>query len=243
MDEADINLNLGVSSGCEEMEEEQPISGILAEGRNKKERREQQVDLTKEAEERRENEQRLEKRGRQDDEEIIEEDGFVTVGKAADQFIPLIKVCDKPNNEFRPKPYWTPELSHSIAQRRLALKIFRNNPTPDNLTTLERLTAATKTAIQRARSNDWQTYCSSIDEQTSSSDMWKRMGWIKGIHSSRSYISNEQKLELLCTLAPDYTGRQSFHSFKSNNSELDNSFTIQEMTHCFKRKDTAPGND
>uniref|UniRef100_A0A2A4JBT8 RNase H type-1 domain-containing protein n=1 Tax=Heliothis virescens TaxID=7102 RepID=A0A2A4JBT8_HELVI len=111
------------------------------------------------------------------------------VEKAADQFIPLIKVCDKPNNEFRPKPYWTPQLSHSIAQRRLALKNFRNNPTPDNLSTLERIAGATKTAIQRARSNDWQAYCSSIDEQTSSSDMWKRMGWIKDSKSSLQHLA------------------------------------------------------
>lgn len=171
-------------------------------------------------------------------------DNFIRqVNKAADQHIPIKKGCDKQNNGFRPKSYWTPTLSHLVAQRRLALKKFRSNPTPDNLTNLEQKTNIAKTAIQQANTNDWQTYCSSIDERTSSSEMWKRMAWVKGIQSSRSYVSNEQKIELLCNLAPDYMTRQPYYNFKSNNIDLENSFTMQEMTHCFKRKDTAPGND
>lgn len=107
------------------------------------------------------------------------------VNKAADECIPFIKVCNNPTNGFRPKSYWNPTLSHLVAQRRLALKNFRRNPTTSNLSVLELKTKAAKKAISKEKLKDWQNYCSSVDEQTSSSEMWKRMGWIKGRASPR----------------------------------------------------------
>lgn len=170
-------------------------------------------------------------------------DNFIEqVNKAADENIPVLKYCNNPESRFRPKPYWNPTLSRLVAQRRLALKNFRGNPTPSNLTTLENITEVAKTAIAQAKTADWQGYCSSIDEQTSSSDMWKRMGWTKGFTTSKSSVSNEQKLELLCSLAPDYVYPK-LKYFESNNMELEADFTLQEMCNCFKKKDTAAGND
>ncbi|KAF9419401.1 hypothetical protein HW555_004049 [Spodoptera exigua] len=88
-------------------------------------------------------------------------------------------------DEQRPKPYWNPSLSKLVAERRLALSQFRKNPTPRNLTILENKTQKAKTAIRQAKLHSWQDYCSSINEQTSSSEMWKRMRWAKGFRSPR----------------------------------------------------------
>lgn len=89
MDEVDNNLNLRASRGDGVVEEEsvigceQQLCNILATyARRTNEKSEQQLDITSAEETNKEknSEQRLaEKRGRQDDEEIIEEDGFVTV--------------------------------------------------------------------------------------------------------------------------------------------------------------------
>uniref|UniRef100_A0A2H1W2Q8 SFRICE_004948 n=1 Tax=Spodoptera frugiperda TaxID=7108 RepID=A0A2H1W2Q8_SPOFR len=96
------------------------------------------------------------------------------VNKATDEHIPMLKTCTDPNKCFQPKPYWNPSLANLVAQRRLALSQFRKNPTPHNLNILEGKTLEAKEAIRQAKSTDWQNYCSSIDEQTSSSEMWKR---------------------------------------------------------------------
>ncbi|KAF9800271.1 hypothetical protein SFRURICE_010291, partial [Spodoptera frugiperda] len=128
------------------------------------------------------------------------------VNKATDEHIPMLKTCTDPNKCFQPKPYWNPSLANLVAQRRLALSQFRKNPTPHNLNILEGKTLEAKEAIRQAKSTDWQNYCSSIDEQTSSSEMWKRMRWAKGFGSSNtnSQVSSEQKVELLSNLTPDY---------------------------------------
>ncbi|KAI5638593.1 endonuclease-reverse transcriptase domain-containing protein [Phthorimaea operculella] len=47
------------------------------------------------------------------------------INDAADLFIPFIKYCQFPDNNFKPRPYWTPDLSRSVALRRLALANFR----------------------------------------------------------------------------------------------------------------------
>ncbi|XP_073952991.1 uncharacterized protein [Choristoneura fumiferana] len=59
------------------------------------------------------------------------------VNTAADTSIPWIKQSQDPTNKFSPKSYWCPEISEAVAQRRLALKYFRRNPTPSNFSTLQ----------------------------------------------------------------------------------------------------------
>uniref|UniRef100_A0A2A4JJP9 Endonuclease/exonuclease/phosphatase domain-containing protein n=1 Tax=Heliothis virescens TaxID=7102 RepID=A0A2A4JJP9_HELVI len=132
-------------------------------------------------------------------------DTFIrVVNKATDEHIPILKTVTDPNKCFQPKPYWNPSLAKLVAQRRLALSQFRKNPTPYNLNILEGKTLEAKEAIRQAKTTDWQNYCSSIDEQTSSSEMWKRMRWAKGFGSpnTNSQVSSEQKVELLSNLTP-----------------------------------------
>lgn len=164
------------------------------------------------------------------------------INLAADKYIPYIKYSSKPTKEFKPKNYWTPELSHIVAQRRLFLAKFRRNPTPDNLSKLEEKIKEFHEASQKARSLGWQRFCDSIDHVVSVYDMWRRMRWIKGYKQSSNYPPIDKQNELLRSLTPDYVTNKT-PIFVSKNETLECDFSIQELQNCLKKKDSAPGED
>ncbi|CAG4974643.1 unnamed protein product [Parnassius apollo] len=108
-------------------------------------------------------------------------DDFITLlFKAAEASIPFIKICLNRKANFIPKPYWTPDLSHAVAERRLALKTFRQNPTPANLNRLQEKTRKAQKLIRNAKSKGWWEFCTSLNEISSASEMWRKMQWLKG---------------------------------------------------------------
>ncbi|CAH2091283.1 unnamed protein product [Euphydryas editha] len=109
-------------------------------------------------------------------------DNFVNcLNTAADSCIPQYKICKDPTSKFKPKTYWSPVISEAVAKRRLALKVFRRNPTPLNYSRWQKTIVIAKKLIREAKFKSWQTFCDSIDEATTASDMWRRMRWYKGI--------------------------------------------------------------
>lgn len=164
------------------------------------------------------------------------------VNDAARISIPMIKNCTDPLQTFQPKPYWCPAISSAIAQRRLALKVFRRNPTPDNLDKLNEKIAEAQRVHRRARSANWQQFCGMVDETMTPSDMWRRMRWMKGIRRDHVSAPSDKKEELLRSLAPDFV-QTSQPVFTSNNTSLDREFTLKEFQNGLKKKDTAPGED
>lgn len=164
------------------------------------------------------------------------------VNYAANKSIPMIKNSKDPTQTFQPKPYWTPLLSQAIAERRLALKNFRRNPTPDNLDKLQKKIATAQRVHRQARSGSWRQFCGKMDETVNSSDMWRRMRWMKGLKRDYVVAPVEKKEELLCGLAPDFTQVEE-PVFSSRNTLLESEFSTQEFLNCLKKKDTAPGED
>lgn len=162
------------------------------------------------------------------------------INLAADKYIPFIKYSFKPTKEFKPKQYWTPELSHIVAQRRLCLAKFRRNP--DNLTKLEAKIKEFHVASQKARSLGWQRFCDSIDNVVSVYDMWRRMRWIKGYRQPAIYPPIDKQNELLRSLTPDYITNKT-PVFVSKNETLECDFDIQELQTSLKKRDSAPGED
>lgn len=172
-------------------------------------------------------------------------DQFIdTLNRAAEESIPYIKICDNPQRlqRFKPKPYWNQELSKSVAERRLALTIFRKNPTPDNLQVLNEKTASAQKYIRNAKIKSWQSFCDSIEGVTTSGEMWRRMKWLKGYRSPQSYIDKDRAINLLSKLTPDYV-TPCKPSFKSTNTQLSMPISAQELERSIKPKDTAPGTD
>lgn len=170
-------------------------------------------------------------------------DYFINViNNSADKYIPYTKLCTNYKPGFQPKSYWNATLSKLVAERRLALRKFRSNPTPFNLNILEEKTLTAKKAISKARTAERRNFYTSIDESTTVSDMWKKMRWLKGYSTTRSYPSRDQKVSLICSLAPDYVGYEK-PTLNSPNTQLDLPVTMQELCNSLKTKDTAPGED
>ncbi|CAH0717509.1 unnamed protein product, partial [Brenthis ino] len=99
------------------------------------------------------------------------------VNMAADKYIPIVKVCENPlhQQKFKPKSYWEPNLSHTVAQRRLALAMFRRNPTPQNLDKLQNKISIAQRDIRRSSCKSFQEFCSKVDNVTNAVDMWAQM--------------------------------------------------------------------
>lgn len=144
-------------------------------------------------------------------------DNFETcLNTAANTCIPNYKICNDPTRKFKPKPYWSPLISQAVAARRLTLKNFRRNPTPLNYNIWQEKILEVKKLIREAKFKSWQQFCDSINEATSTSDMWRRMRWYKGIRQNGFSVSADKKEELLCSLSPDYVPSLP-PSFVSNN--------------------------
>ncbi|KAG6445231.1 hypothetical protein O3G_MSEX003784 [Manduca sexta] len=173
-------------------------------------------------------------------------DVFLNImNSVADECIPPIKVCENPlqTKNFVPKPYWNSNLSHIVAQRRLALSKFRRNPTPENLEDLQRKVCEAQRLIRQSKRKSFQEFCSNIDSSISPSKMWRKMKWVKGYKTQTSPIDHDKALHLLKDLAPDYVS-PSTPIYTSVNSFLSKPITVEEVINSVKKKtDTAPGQD
>ncbi|CAG4979243.1 unnamed protein product [Parnassius apollo] len=170
-------------------------------------------------------------------------DDFITLlFKAAEASIPFIKICLNPKANFIPKPYWTPDLSHAVAERRLALKTFRQNPTPANLNRLQEKTRKAQKLIRNAKSKEWWEFCTSLNEISSASEMWRKMQWLKGYTSAKPQIEKNIAESLLCNLTSDYVS-QPYPGYTSQNPKLETEISRSELYKCLKSKDTCPGAD
>ncbi|KAG6438736.1 hypothetical protein O3G_MSEX000179 [Manduca sexta] len=164
------------------------------------------------------------------------------VNEAANKFIPLLKFNQNLTSKFSPKPYWTAILSRAVASRRLALASFRRNPTPHNLGILKNKINLAQRLIRQAKKEDWQNFCTSVNESTTSSDMWRKMKWLKGYSSSRRFVDPECSKALLRSLTPDFVSPLP-PIIVNNNPALECEISIQELEKCIKPKDTSPGYD
>lgn len=124
------------------------------------------------------------------------------VNSVAEDTIPWIIFNENPSPKFSPKSYWNPTLSKAVAERRLALKNFRRNPTPANHDHLMLKISQARNLIYKARSKAWNDFCTSIDQETSATEMWRKMRWMKGRFRNFNYDPNKSK-ELLYSLTPD----------------------------------------
>ncbi|KAG6453577.1 hypothetical protein O3G_MSEX008208 [Manduca sexta] len=170
-------------------------------------------------------------------------DTFITnINEIAEIQIPYLKISQDPIQKFVPKPYWSVNLSKAVAERRLALTVFRKNPTPENLDTLKNKSQSAQKLIRQARSKGWRNMCSSICESTTVSEVWRRLKWLKGCKQPTCHVDKSVASRLLCNLSPDYVSPNS-PVFTSVNLQLECPINISELKACIKNKDTSPGID
>jgi ribonuclease HI/endonuclease/exonuclease/phosphatase family metal-dependent hydrolase len=77
-------------------------------------------------------------------------------------------------------PWWTPEIGKLIKDRRRAERRHRRQPTQENLIAYKRCRAKARYVMKRARILSWQKYVSSINEKTSSQEMWSKIRKVSG---------------------------------------------------------------
>ncbi|CAH0715317.1 unnamed protein product, partial [Brenthis ino] len=164
------------------------------------------------------------------------------INLAADKAIPYIKYCNNLDRKFVPKPFWNQTLSKIVAERRLALKNLRRNPTPHNLDILEQKVTEARMLIVKIESESWHSFCSDIDENTTVMDMWRKMQWMKGLRRTKICTSDERKQKLLESLAPDFVS-PNIPLLRSKNEALESPFTYSELDNTLKQKNSSPGDD
>ncbi|CAH0728276.1 unnamed protein product, partial [Brenthis ino] len=150
------------------------------------------------------------------------------INEAAAKNIPLVKYNQNPESKFTPRSFWTKELSHEVAQRRLALAIFRRNPSPNNYIKLKKHISVAQRDIRYARNKDFQNSWSSVDESTTSNEMWHKMSWMKGFRKSKRHINDIEAEKLLRSLAPDYVSPPC-PDIRSTNITIECPISIQEQ--------------
>ncbi|CAH2094223.1 unnamed protein product [Euphydryas editha] len=164
------------------------------------------------------------------------------INKAAGKSIPYVKISQDPCSKFTPRPYWNTKLSKAIAERRLALRNFRRNSTPANLSILKGKISEAQRISREAKSKGWMTFCSSLNEVSTAGEMWQRMKWIKGRKTQKLNIEENLAFSLLRSLSPDYVVSKE-PDFNSCNFKLELPVSLHEMEQCIKRSDTTPGCD
>lgn len=164
------------------------------------------------------------------------------INRAATKCIPCIKICSNPSSKFKPKPYWNPNLSKAVAERRLALAKFRRNPIPQNFDILQGKVQEAQRLIRQASCCGWREFCNSVDSVTSAKDLWRKMGWLKGRRSSGLHVDKYKASLLLKSLTPDYVEPPT-PIFLSRNMKLESLILMSELKNSIKTTDTAPGCD
>lgn len=91
-------------------------------------------------------------------------------------------------------PWWNSSCKDAVQQQNIALKLFRQNNTPENLINLKKARAKSKFIIKQSKKSSWKNYVSSINENTNPSQVWKKIRGIQGNKSNNGIphlVSND----------------------------------------------------
>ena len=81
-------------------------------------------------------------------------------------------------------PWFTADCRDAIKNRKKAQRRYVNNPTTANVINYKRTKAKCKYVIRQAKKSSWQTYVSSLNTNTSTKSVWKKIRKIKGKEST-----------------------------------------------------------
>lgn len=163
------------------------------------------------------------------------------IDTAANTSIPYIKHSPQPN-KFKPKPWWNSELSKAVAERRLALKLFRRSRNVVNYTIYREKVLIARKLIKQAKRNSWQSFYNSIDSNMSTREVWRKLRWLKGYRSPKDYLPENTAISFLTELSPDSVNLKPYQA-QTDSPSTNSFFTLSELTSILKRKDTSAGID
>ncbi|KAG5869488.1 hypothetical protein JTB14_003589 [Gonioctena quinquepunctata] len=83
-------------------------------------------------------------------------------------------------------PWWNESIKLAITSRNKALRVFRRNPSTENLIEFKKRRSFARRIINESRKRSWEEYVSSLTADTPVSELWKK---IKIISGKNSYIN------------------------------------------------------
>ena len=139
-----------------------------------------------------------------------------TLISAATNTIPKTKPFNKPF-----APWWKKQCSAAVKARKHAFKCMQRCTTPENVITFKQTRYNSKRTIFEAKTNHWQSYCSSLDCNSKLGQVWKTIKSFTG--QAKTYrIGTLQDISETVTTGHEKANMRAkyFHSANSTNNLL-----------------------
>ena len=184
--------------------------------------------------------------------------------EAAQRSIPFHK-----GKKFQRVPWFSADCKTAIHERKKAQRKFFQNPSVENLINFKRLKAKSKFIIKQAKITSWKSYVSTINNNTSTKTVWKKIQKIKGREPNpRCHLKKNDELitdnkEHANYLAETFSKNSSSNNYSNNFRKIkttkeknkinfssenlenyNNPFILSELTESLKKSNqSAPGPD
>lgn len=147
------------------------------------------------------------------------------------------------------KFWWNETCSEIVKNRKKIFAQYKNNPSLDNLIQLKRANAISKKVLKEEKKKNWFNYCTSINKNTPSAEIWQKINRFKNRKTS-NYTPIMQEDEWIedfhKNLTPSYAANRTLRSdqIPENSLGLIQPFDMEELKKVLKNKNnTAPGKD
>ena len=84
-----------------------------------------------------------------------------------------------------PPPWWNETCDQAISERKQAIQNYTRNPTEENYFYCKKICAITKRTLKNIAKQSWINWCSNLNKNTPSSELWKQAKKMQRIPSSQ----------------------------------------------------------
>lgn len=175
-----------------------------------------------------------------------------------------------PTNNKKLVPWWNKDCEKAIKNSKIAFRKLKKHNTEENRLTYKRLETHTKYIVKKSKKESWQNFCSTINSQTTTSELWQKIKRMKGhrtftgitaiTHKNKYLVSDR---DIAGALADHYEQISSngsldaaFLKYKTNKEKkeieattdetnpLDHSITLDELKDALRNcQNSSPGHD
>lgn len=110
---------------------------------------------------------------------INQKNSYITKAIIDAAHVPIPKSSSNPKRP--PVPWWSDDIAKAIKERKRALRVFKSRPTTENLELFRLMRARSRRLIVSAKKESFKTFVQSIDLNTSTTSVWKKIRSLKGI--------------------------------------------------------------
>ncbi|TGZ47961.1 hypothetical protein DBV15_10259, partial [Temnothorax longispinosus] len=141
-----------------------------------------------------------------------------------------------------PAPWWNGKCTKAVNNRKIALDIFKRDPSKDNYLALKRQNRECKLVLSKQKKESWRSFCTSFNSKTPTAEMWRLIKAFKrkDNNSIKDYkileSSQEAAIDKLCPPScspPPFTTLLSMKQEDINSpnvqSWMSNPFSIDEL--------------